>query len=246
MSEYDYSIYYSRFHDDTEAHAGQMAAWLKELIRPHVPADRSVSIVDVGCGYGFALRALRDLGFNKLIGLEVSPEQAERSRKAGFEVAVTEDTIEWLKRYPGEFSFVLLLDVLEHVPVPVQIEFLRAIHGALAPGGKVLLTVPNANAILSARWRYNDFTHHSSFTEHSLYFVLKNAGFESVWMDSSKGVGRFPRRLWRRSAWASARKWLVRWCWHQIFKVEIPWEKLDDISFELNLKGVATKGQGPE
>jgi len=238
---YDYSIYYGRFHNDSEEHATEAAAWVQKILEPHMPKDRSVPVIDIGCGFGFALRALRSLGYQNLTGLEVSAEQAERCRKAGFEIVTTENTIEWLKQNPGRFAQAILLDVLEHVPAPLQIDFLRAVIGALRPGGKVLLTVPNANAILFGRWRYNDYTHFSSFTEHSLYFVLKNAGFETIWIDSTKGIDRFPRRLWRRGAWPAARKWLVRWCWLQVFKAELPHERIDEISFELNLKAVATK-----
>jgi SAM-dependent methyltransferase len=240
MNRFDYSIYYRRFHDDSETHAETMATMMGSLLEPHLPTDRSARIIDVGCGYGFALRAMRNFGYTNLLGLETSPEQAERSRNAGFEVVVTDDSIGWLKGHHGEFAFVCLLDVLEHVPIHLEIEFARAIHEALEAGGKLFLTVPNANAILSARWRYNDYTHHSSFTEHSLYFVLKNAGFDQIKIDASKGLGRLPKRLWRRHARQSLRRWIVRWCWLQVFAAEIPWEKLDDISFELNLCAVAS------
>ena len=240
MNRFDYSIYYRRFHDDSETHAETMATMMGSLLEPHLPTDRSARIIDVGCGYGFALRAMRNFGYTNLLGLETSPEQAERSKNAGFEVVVTDDSIGWLKAHRGEFAFVCLLDVLEHVPIHLEIEFARAIHEALEAGGKLFLTVPNANAILSARWRYNDYTHHSSFTEHSLYFVLKNAGFDQIKIDASKGLGRLPKRLWRRHARQSLRRWIVRWCWLQVFAAEIPWEKLDDISFELNLRAVAS------
>jgi SAM-dependent methyltransferase len=183
---------------------------------------------------------MRNFGHTNLLGLEMSPEQAQKSRNAGFEVVLTDDTIAWLKAHRRHFAFVSLLDVLEHVPTHLQIELARAVREALQPGGKLFLTVPNANAILSARWRYNDYTHHSSFTEHSLYFVLKNAGFDEIIIDASKGLGRFPKRLWRRDVRDLLRRWIVRWCWLQVFKAEIPWEKLDDISFELNLRAVAS------
>ena len=149
--------------------------------------------------------------------------------------------LQWLKKNARQFEFVVLLDVLEHIPVDSQVQFARAVHEALRPGGKVFLTVPNANAIISARWRYIDYTHHSSFTEHSLYFGLKNAGFEIVEIDAEKGIGRFTLRLWRRNGWARVRKWVVRWCWLQVHKAEIPWERLEQMSFELNLKATATK-----
>jgi 2-polyprenyl-3-methyl-5-hydroxy-6-metoxy-1,4-benzoquinol methylase len=239
MDDIDYSIHYARFHSDTEEHADWMTTWMKSQLVPYVPDDRTASILDIGCGYGFALRALRQLGFTRLKGLEVSPQQALRCKNAGFDVEVTGDTIKWLEDQGAQFSFVVLLDVLEHIPVALQIRFVRAIHNALLPGGTVLVTVPNANAILSSRWRYIDYTHFASFTEHSLYFVLKNGGFGSIKIDSE--LWNFPRRLWKRSGWAAARKWFVRWCWLQVYKAEIPWEKLREISFELNLKALAQK-----
>jgi len=241
MSDIDYSIYYSRFHDDSEKHAEEMADWTKSILEAVVPEDPEAEILDIGCGFGFALRALKKLGFNNITGVESSQNQAKRCLKAGFNVHVTENTIDWLKHNSDKYSFVLLLDVLEHISVSSQIDFLRAVHGTLKPGGKLFLTVPNANAILSNRWLHNDFTHYSSFTEHSLFFVLKNSGFTSIQIDAEKGLGKFPKDIWRRSTWPLVRKWIVRWCWLQVFKAELPWEKINNISFELNLKATAKK-----
>ena len=241
MNRYDYSIYYARFHDDTEEHALAMERHFTEVLAGTLPEERSAAVLDVGCGYGFALRALRSLGYGAIRGVEASPEQAERARRWGLPVDVTGDTQAWLAAHAGTFDCILLLDVLEHVPKDDQIGLLRAIRGALRPGGRLVVTTPNASAILASRWLYNDYTHHASFTEHSLHFVLANGGFERIRLDASKGLGRFPRRLWRRSAWPAVRRWIVRWCWLQVFKAELPWEKIDEISFELNLKAVAYK-----
>src|SRR4029077_2650406 len=104
MNQIDYSIYYRRFHDDSETHAETMARVTGSLLKAHLPADRSAPIIDVGCGYGFALRAMRNFGHTNLLGLETSPEQAQKSRNAGFEVVVTDDTIAWLKAHRGEFA----------------------------------------------------------------------------------------------------------------------------------------------
>lgn len=240
MSNYNYSIQYERFHKDTEEHAEEMALGLMEMLRARLPKKLSSSILDIGCGYGFALRALRKLGYSNLKGLEISSQQAARCTKAGFDVDVCSNSTAWISSYPNRFNYVLLLDVLEHIPVQEQIIFLKAINGCLKKDGGIFITTPNANSILSSRWLHNDYTHHSSFTENSLYFVLKNAGFSDIKIDNSKGIGRFPRRLWRKSSWPHVRKWLVRWCWLQVFKAEVPWD-VHGISFELNLTAIATK-----
>lgn len=239
MSRPDYTVHYQRFHDDSDPHAEKMAAALSQVLEGYLPEDRSAVILDVGCGFGFALRALRHRGYTNLQGLETSPTQAERCRRAGFPVEVTEDSLRWLKDRGQRFDFVLLLDVLEHVSVDRQIAFLEAIRHSLRPGGRLFLTTPNANSPLAARWRYIDHTHTSSFTEHSLHYILQNAGFTEIAIERNRGIGRMPRRLWNadmRKAW---RRWFVRWCWLQVFKAELPWEKLDEISFELNLRALA-------
>ena len=241
MNNFDYTVHYSRFHDETDLHAAGMAAWQLNLIAPYAPDDRSINVLDIGCGFGFTLRALTKLGFSNIEGVEISPTQARVASKAGFNVHITDDTERFLRDRPAKYGFILLMDVLEHLPVPRQIDLLKALYFSLIPGGRVLLTVPNANAILAARWRYIDFTHFSSFTEHTMYFVLKNAGFDNLSISAEKGIGRFPRRIWTRENWPQIRKWIVRWCWLQVFKAEIPWERLDEISFELNLTAVATK-----
>lgn len=200
MPEFDYSIYYRRFHDDSAASNERTAAWQAHFLAPLMPSSREARVLDIGCGFGHALMALQKLGFYNVMGVEASPEQAESASAKGFEVHVTSDTAGFLRDRIGSYDVGLLLDVLEHIPVAQQIDFLRACHDALAPGGRLILTVPNANSPLAARWRYNDYTHSSSFTEHSLFFVLRNARFDSVTIDAEKGIRRFPRCFWRRSA----------------------------------------------
>ena len=250
MNDYDYSIYYRLFHNESEAHAKECANYIESVISPFLPDKHDVQILDIGCGFGFALRAMRKLGFTNCTGLEMSHQQADVCREAGFNVAETQDTSDWLKNHPSTFGVVLLLDVLEHLPVTEQINLLRAINTALLPGGRIILTVPNANAILASRWRYNDFTHYSSFTEHSLFFVLRNAGFDKIQIESEKGLAHIGIKPSDPKSWRNLlnminfrylRRWFVRWCWLQVYKAELPGENLENISFELNLKAVAIK-----
>ena len=236
----DYSLHYRRFHDESEAHAISMAEWLGIYLREDLPEDRSSPALDVGCGFGFALRALRAAGFRNVRGVEVSAHQAGIARRGGFDVSLVANTIGYLKENRCRFGIVLLLDVLEHIPVGEQIEMVHTIREALLPGGRLILTVPNANSPLAARWRYIDFTHHCSFTEHSLHFVLRSAGFENVQMDHEKGIGAFPKRWWQRERRNALRKWIVRYVWLQIFKAELHAnENIDEICLELNLKAKA-------
>lgn len=237
----NYSIHYENWHNTTSIHAEEMANNLVPILEPHLPSNINAKILDIGCGYGFAMKALQRLGFQKILGLEISVEQAEIAKGFGFDVIVVNDTIEHLKKCEMKFDFIILFDVLEHIQVNLQIEFLKSIYDVLNPEGKLILTTPNANSILSCRWRYIDYTHFSSFTEHSLNFVLRNAGFQNIWIDNKKGIGNFPKGILKKGYKQRLRKWIVRFFWRQVFLAEIPMENHDKISFELNLTAVTQK-----
>lgn len=241
-----YKFYYELFHSETDEYVSLAVSQLEHELRPFLPEDRTGKVLDIGCGFGFALLAARKAGFRDVEGVEISPEQAEVARKRGLDVSVVTDTTSWLAQRRDQYSTVLLLDVLEHVPVSDQIDLLRAIRGCLVKGGLLIVQVPNANSILAARWRYNDFTHHASFTEHSLYFALRSAGFDDVRIEAGTGAVRPSLRLWKKNIRATAkaawRRFLVRWLWLQVFKAEIPALDTDTISLELNLRGRGVRG----
>ncbi len=77
MDKFDYSIHYRRFHDNTPEHAEAMVSGLAGFISPRLKLPSDTPILDIGCGFGFALGALKLLGYGNTLGLEASAEQAE-------------------------------------------------------------------------------------------------------------------------------------------------------------------------
>jgi SAM-dependent methyltransferase len=101
---------------------------------------RNSSILEVGVGEGHFLRFARGYG-HALQGVELNPKGAERARASSFEVH--EVTLQHLRATTSErFDVVCSFQVLEHVPDPR--DFLDGMIGLLKPGGKLILSVPNA------------------------------------------------------------------------------------------------------
>ena len=176
----DYSIYYRKWHDESTEHFESLVPFYRRLILPYVGDNKDINILDVGCGFGLAIYSLRKLGYKNIKGIDISPQQVKVAQSKGLDVTLVDNTLEYLKDHTEQFDIVLLLDVLEHTNKEEQIPFLKSINGSLKAGGKLILTVPNANSTLACRWRYNDWTHYISFTEHSLEFLLLNSGFSKV------------------------------------------------------------------
>lgn len=193
--EIDYSYHYRKWHSDTPEHILGVAKYYHRILGPHLPEDKASSVLDVGCGMGFALLALKQLGFSNVSGIDSNSGQVASCRAKGLEVIQCPDSAEFMRSHPGQYQLVLALDLLEHIPPSHQLEFTAAIATSLKSGGALIGTTPNANSSLAARWRYLDWTHETEFTEHSLDFLLHNAGFTEIRVGEVEYCAR-PRSWW--------------------------------------------------
>jgi len=203
-----YAEHYAKSNPDDPAHRNGIRLLNHRILAPLLPADRSAPILDVGCGRGYAVEDVRALGYTRVEGIEPDPGQVEHARKLGIDVALVPDTVAYLAAKPGAYAVILLMDVLEHVPRERQPDFLHAISRSLAPGGRLICSVPNAASSIASYWLHNDYTHHWSFTVDSLSVLLTQCGFERV---ACRGVEFFlrPRFLF----WLPSKRtlsWLLR------------------------------------
>ena len=207
--DWDYSRHYARFHSDTPEHDANLKALFHRWLGPHLPKDKNIPILDVGCGRGYALGWLRELGYSHLTGIDTDAGQVAFAQGRGLDVQRTEDSVVYLNSRPSSCDFLLLMDVLEHQPREADRTLLEAIRHTLRPGGQLLCTVPNANSPLANHWRYLDYTHHTSFTYESLEFVLTQAGFHVNGIRPLEFVAG-PRLLFWPPARHTLRWWLLQ------------------------------------
>lgn len=176
---YDYSRYYTRINAAFEEDPRPIIYCTKKLLERFLPKDKSIKILDIGCGRGYLLMALQEMGYTNFIGIDIDESQIEGCIKNNVPGILVENSEDFLNQHKNEYDVIILFDVLEHISTDNTISFLANIHSALKTNGILLCKVPNANNIIASRYRYNDWTHKTSFTEYSLDFVLYNAGFEN-------------------------------------------------------------------
>jgi SAM-dependent methyltransferase len=238
----DYTYHYRKFNRGGPAQEIQTIAYYHRILAPHLPANKSAPILDIGCGSGLLLQALKELGYSNLRGVELDAGQAEQARARGFNVERTDDTAAWLRSQPSQFDFALATDVIEHIPTAAQIAFVSAIQQSLATNGRFLCTVPNANSPLAARWRYIDWTHTSSFTEISLDFLLHHGGFNEITILPVE-FAEIPSRWWapRRGWFYFAAYKAVRFWRRTEMMVELGPAQGRAVPLTLNIMAVAKK-----
>lgn len=109
-----------------------------------VPGGR-VRALDVGGGDGWLLGELRalDARVQSTTVVDLDPTAAERARANGHQAFVSR--IEDFTPPEGErYELILLLNLIEHVAEPQAM--LDKLAGLLAPGGRLLVKTPNAQA----------------------------------------------------------------------------------------------------
>lgn len=101
---------------------------------------RGCSVLEVGVGVGHFLQLLKSKGY-PVQGVELNPQGAFLARSRGFQVH--EVFLRDLATQTGAyFDAICSFQVLEHIPDPII--FLYDMIALLKPGGKLILSVPNA------------------------------------------------------------------------------------------------------
>lgn len=160
-------------------YARAVAPVFRETVGGALPADPDARIADVGCGPGYLLRYLAGLGYRRLEGVDDSPEQVAVARSVFGQVRRM-SALRFLRASRSRYDAILLVNVAEHLRKGELVELLGAAYRALAPGGTLLLTFPNAASPLFGSVFYADFTHETCLEPNVAGAVLRLAGFEGI------------------------------------------------------------------
>jgi SAM-dependent methyltransferase len=167
--------------DDPEPWAWERRRAL--LLAEARPGER---VLDLGCGAGRFVAALRDAGIDA-VGVELAQAALERARRnvPGADLRLVEPDGS-LPLGHGEVDLVWCSEVLEHVPDTVAL--LTEVRRVLERGGRLLATVPDHGlmrrvliALLRHDAHYDPLGQHVRFyTRSSLARALEATGFAAL------------------------------------------------------------------
>lgn len=162
-------------YDEGREQRGLQARKILEAILAFKKGNR---LLDVGAASGILLEQAAKLEFEGE-GVEPSRHLARRAVESGCKVHLGTFPHPNIK---GEYDVITLVDVIEHVPNPVQL--LRDIAFHLKPDGVGVVTTPDVNAmiarLLGARWWHFRVAHIGYFDHQTLAKALEKAGLEIV------------------------------------------------------------------
>jgi predicted TPR repeat methyltransferase len=176
--------------------------YLRRVIASCIPSNKSANILDLGCGYGSMLWALRSVGYTSLVGVDVSPQQIDAARRLGFEHVYCQDIVSFLSSAPDEkLSVIIAFDVLEHFTRPELFALMGELRRVLEPGGRLIVHVPNGAALSGGAVLYGDLSHELAFTERSLKQLASASSFKVIKVMEDAPVAHGAKSLVRSAIW---------------------------------------------
>ncbi|GGH12571.1 hypothetical protein GCM10007036_10520 [Alsobacter metallidurans] len=153
LDQAGYNQYYAADYYE-EMSGGQLAAIVAKNegvmrrvlddIASHVAFRPDMKVIDVGCGYGELLSEFRKRYGGEVVGVELSAEAARFAREH-YGLTVLEEDINERINAGDRYDIVFLIATLEHVLDGAAL--LRTLRAMLAPGGRLVVLVPDLDAI---------------------------------------------------------------------------------------------------
>jgi SAM-dependent methyltransferase len=163
-----------------DAFRGSDAA-IEERLRTYVPLFEGRSdVLDVGCGRGEMLAALKAAGASAR-GIDLNADMVAVARERGLE-ATRADALEYLSSLPDEsLGGLIATQVVEHLEPSYLMRLLDTIARKLRPGSLIALETINPACWLAFFSSYiRDFTHVRPVHPETLQYLLRASGFERV------------------------------------------------------------------
>lgn len=158
---------------------------LLRLVMEQVREEDFASLLDFGCGDGRLLHEMsRAVPGRRYCGCDFSGRAVAFARaltpEAEFFAGDIRDGI-----VPGTFDAITMTEVLEHIPPDDARSVLQKVRELLAPGGRLILTVPTARVAVSPK-------HYRHFTAATLAEALQPL----FTVEQVRYVGRLDDPLW--------------------------------------------------
>jgi len=200
------AFYDSQYQYDPESYKnsiGRQKVWLDYL---ESAIGSCGSLLEVGCSFGYFLRAARQRGWT-VSGVEPGGDATDFARrKLGLDVV--KGTISDLKNDRRRFDAVVAWHVLEHDADPRL--FLRITTDLLKPDGVLAIRVPNLDSTVSRlagkTWQWLSPPEHvCMYCKSTLAHLFSEFELETIVCTSSRGNSR---NIWFEVARARAKKLL--------------------------------------
>lgn len=154
---------------------------------------KGAKLLDVGSGSGTIVQMLREFYEVEAEGIDPAPKAVALARESG--IPVSQYSLEDFsgQAKSGRYQIVTMFNVLEHLKNPRTL--IARVRDLLAPGGHLVITVPDSRRPFLTLAEFFSYEHLSHFSSDTLANLLQAEGFRIDHWDAPPGT--FPLlRFW--------------------------------------------------
>lgn len=147
--------------------------------------NKNAKILEVGSGLGYLTYAITKKGYD-ITGLDISVDAVKRAKNQFGAHYVCGDVYKYALDNPATFDVVILTEVIEHLPDPVN--FCNSLISLLKPGGKLIITTPNKSAYPQQEYWNTELppVHLTWFSEESFKTISKQKNLDLLFFDFTR------------------------------------------------------------
>lgn len=165
---------------------------MADFIQYHLNTPKHAHILDVGCGYGWAIGILKDRGYANVVGMDTDEPLMEKLRGAGFSTECGSAYSD-KKELESKFDVILLKMVMEHLENPGAA--VRNVGKWLKRDGTLVIEVPDCSlydkaAPFPGHFQSVNMEHINNFSLVSLMNLMR--GWRLTASESTQSQGIFP------------------------------------------------------
>ncbi len=171
--------YYEQLEDKSyETNRRERSLQQRKLLQYLYPIKKTGRLLDIGAGSGMLVEQAIKMGYHAE-GVEPSIWLQKRATELG--LSIYQGVFPHPNLIPP-YDLITLVDILEHVPDPVDI--LCDVRAALADDGIGLVITPNVDSLMARffgfRWWHFRVAHIGYFNRNSLMLALDRAGLKPL------------------------------------------------------------------
>lgn len=201
-----YERYASSF--DSDGYDAGREPFYRLLTSQYMTSPSDV-VLELGSGSGQLLAHLKSQGFEKVSGVDGSPEQVAIAAARGLHVQQG-DALDALRAAVSDtLDVVVAIDLLEHFSKDEVFDLLDEVHRVLRPGGRLIVHTVNGDSPFFGSVRHGDFTHETTFTRNSIAQVLRTVGFADIHCYEDEPIVHGLKSAIRSVVWKIARSAVV-------------------------------------
>ncbi len=172
-------------------------------ILPFLPKDKSIKILDIGCGFGSLVKLLKDSGYTNILGIDLSESQVAIAHQFGLSEVQVNDINDFLSSKENTFDVITGIDIIEHFSKDELIDLLNIIKKSLKLNGIAIFRTPNNDAPFATIYSRGDFTHENYLNGSSAEQLMLSMGFKEIEVNESHiVVAGFLKEILRKILWS--------------------------------------------